>query len=116
MSDPASIRRQLKIKTGVATRLLKEGKMYQQEAQDQQRKLDKLSAEMTEEWDVKNATRMMEEADRMIKDSSQRIGNALEDLKAIVLSAKLALGENPDLLNAEKALMEAEKGLDVAIV
>jgi len=32
------------------------------------------------------------------------------------LSAKPALGEDPDLLNAEKALMEAEKGLDVAIV
>ena len=30
--------------------------MYQKEAQDQRRKLDKLTAEMTvEEWDVKNA-------------------------------------------------------------
>jgi len=29
--------------------------MYQQEAQDQRRKLDKLTAEMAEEWDVKNA-------------------------------------------------------------
>jgi Tubulin binding cofactor A len=79
--------------------------MYQEEAEVQKRKLEKLTAEMAEEWDVKNAvcasvlifynleywrldlqTRMMEEADKMIKDSSQRLRNAVEDLKAIVVS------------------------------
>jgi len=29
---------------------------------------------------------MMEEADKMIKDSSERLGNAVEDLKAIIVS------------------------------
>jgi tubulin-specific chaperone A len=106
MSDPASLRRQLKIKSGVATRLLKEHNMYRKEAEDQQRKLDKFVADGAEEWDIKNATRMMEESNKMIKDSSERLGNAVEDLRAIVLSAKKepALAEDQDLLKAEEAL------------
>jgi len=106
MSDPASIRRQLKIKSGVTKRLMKEHNIYRKEAEDQKRKLDKFVDDGAEDWDIKNATRMMEESNRMIKDSADRLSNAVEDLSAIVLSAQKepALTGDQDLTNAEEAL------------
>lgn len=81
MSDIAAIRRQLKIKSGVAKRyvyggdtpspfisslfiirsfysdgrLQKDHTLYQKEAEDQKLKLDKFVADGAEEWDIKNA-------------------------------------------------------------
>ena len=40
---------------------------------------------------------MMEESNKMIKDSSERLGNAVEDLRAIVVSLISACSES-DLL------------------
>jgi len=109
MSDPASIRRQLKIKSGVATRLFKEHNTYRKEAEDQQRKLDKFIAEKAEDWDIKNATRMMEESNKMIKDSAERLGKAVGELRDLVVSAKkeAALANTEELLKAEEALETA---------
>jgi len=42
MSDIAAIRRQLKIKTGVVSRLSKETKVYREETGELERKLNKL--------------------------------------------------------------------------
>jgi tubulin-specific chaperone A len=127
--------------------------MYTQEAEDQKRKLDKFIANNAEDWDIKNAVRilvryvslsayvrcqhlqrkMLEESHKMIKDSSDRLGNAVGDLRDIVVwsisicielrhlcllqvSAKIALAEDEGLQAAEKALMEAEEALELANV
>jgi tubulin-specific chaperone A len=87
---------------------LKEQISYRKEAEDQQRKLDKFIADKAEDWDIKNAvctllnvlvqseylltycgpqTRMMEESNKMIKDSNERLGKAVADLRDLVVSS-----------------------------
>jgi len=86
MSDQAGIRRQLKIKSGVANRLSKEHNLYRTEAEQQKRKLDKYIAEEGDHWEVGNATRMLDEANRMIEDSAKRLGTAVDDLRSFIVS------------------------------
>ncbi|KAG2076799.1 tubulin binding cofactor A [Suillus decipiens] len=109
MSDKPAVHRQLKIKSGVTKRLLKEHILYAKEAEEQQRTLDKLIANNTEEWDVKNARRVLEESHRMIKDSDNRLGKAVQDLRELVLTVKsrTEFAEDVELLHAEEALEEA---------
>ncbi|KAG2155667.1 tubulin binding cofactor A-domain-containing protein [Suillus clintonianus] len=109
MSNKPAVHRQLNIKSGVAKRLLKEHILYAKEAEEQQRKLDKLIAKNAEEWDVKSARRILEESHRMIKDSDNRLGKAVQDLRELVLRVKsqLEFAEDVELLHAEEALEEA---------
>ncbi|KAL0951716.1 hypothetical protein HGRIS_008392 [Hohenbuehelia grisea] len=107
--DIPAIRRSLKIKAGSAKRLFKEHNLYRQEATDQQAKLDKFKANNAEEWDIKNATRMLEESNKMIVDSASRLGKAVADLRDVLVSAKKIpeLAEDEELMKAEEALEEA---------
>lgn len=106
MSNKPAVHRQLNIKSGVAKRLLKEHILYAKEAEEQQRKLDKLIANNAEEWDVKSARRILEESHRMIKDSDNRLGKAVQDLRELVLRVKSQpeFAEDVELLHAEEAL------------
>ncbi|KAI0375458.1 hypothetical protein BV20DRAFT_960619 [Pilatotrama ljubarskyi] len=54
MSDAATIRKQLRIKSGSAKRLYKEHRLYQKEEEDLKRKLDQHVADNAEDWDIKN--------------------------------------------------------------
>ncbi|KAG2138674.1 tubulin binding cofactor A-domain-containing protein [Suillus bovinus] len=114
MSDKPAVHRQLNIKSGVAKRLLKEHILYAKEAEEQQRKLDKLIANNAEEWDVKSAKRILEESHRMIKDSDNRLGKAVQDLRELVIRVKSQpeFAEDVELLHAEEALEEASVHLD----
>ncbi|KAJ7292855.1 tubulin binding cofactor A [Mycena rebaudengoi] len=107
-NDLPALRRQLKIKSGVANRLRKEYELYQKELVDQKLKKDKLVADGAEEWDVKNADRMLEESEKMIIDSKTRLAKAHEELRDLVVSAKkeTALAEDEDFLKAEGILEE----------
>ncbi|KAF7964400.1 hypothetical protein HWV62_21598 [Athelia sp. TMB] len=109
MSDQAAIRRQLKIKSGVVNRLLKEHKLYRTEAEQQKRKLDKYVAENGDHWEVGNATRMMDEANKMIEDSAKRLGAAVDDLRSFIITAEKEPGmaEDEELLKAKEALQMA---------
>ncbi|KAJ8518795.1 hypothetical protein ONZ45_g4197 [Pleurotus djamor] len=94
----------------ILNRLLKEHNSYRQEAQDQQLKLDKYKADVTaEEWDIKNATRMLEESNKMVVDSASRLGKAVADLRELVTSAKTIpeLAQDEELLKAEETLANA---------
>ncbi|GLB35740.1 putative tubulin binding cofactor A [Lyophyllum shimeji] len=109
MSDLAAARRQLAIKSGVVKRLAKEHALYKKEAEEQQRKLDKFIADGAEAWDIKNATRMMEEANKMIVDSANRLGKAAGELKDLIDAGKAnpELAHDEELLKAEKILEES---------
>lgn len=111
MSDLAHIRRQLRIKTGVAQRLSKEYLLYIKEAEQQQAKLAKFVADGAESWDIGNATRMLEESNKMIKDSEGRRDKAVADLQDLVIRAKqeTELVNDEDLLKAEAVLETASK-------
>ncbi|RDB28774.1 Tubulin-specific chaperone A [Hypsizygus marmoreus] len=108
MSDIPAARRQLKIKAGVVKRLSKEHTLYRKEAEQQQQKLNKFIAAGAEGWDINNGTRMMEEANRMITDSANRLGKAAGELRDLVVAAKKEpkLAEDEELLKAEEVLEE----------
>lgn len=109
MSDVPALRKQLKIKSGVVKRLFKEHALYKKEANQQQAKLDKFIAEGAEGWDINNGTRMMEEANKMITDSANRLGKATGELQDLIGSAKEEpeLAESEELFSAQKILEEA---------
>ncbi|PIL31525.1 hypothetical protein GSI_06227 [Ganoderma sinense ZZ0214-1] len=86
MADAVALRKQLKIKSGAALRLYKEHKLYQDEEVELKRRLDKHIADNAEEWDIKNTRRMLEESQKMIADSSQRLGKTAQELRELVVS------------------------------
>lgn len=99
MSDEVpTLRRQLKIKTGVCKRLAKEHKSYQAEEEQQKIKVDKFVADGAEAWDIKNGNLMLQESHKMVKDTADRLGVALQALREIIVSAE----KIPDLTNSEE--------------
>ncbi|KAF7337647.1 BHLH domain-containing protein [Mycena sanguinolenta] len=122
MSETAALRRQLKIKSAATNRLKKELELYQKELVDQKIKTDKLIADGAEEWDIKNAVhgraganellacqgKMTDESEKMIKDSTERLAKAYDQLRELIVSAKQdpALAQDEDFLKAEGILEE----------
>ncbi|KIK70515.1 hypothetical protein GYMLUDRAFT_184224 [Collybiopsis luxurians FD-317 M1] len=109
MSEIVALKRQLKIKSGAAKRLLKENGLYRKETEDLQRKLDKMIADGAEEWDVKNAKRLVEESSKMVTDTTDRAGRVVGELRDIVVKAKNepSLAQDENYLSAEAVLEEA---------
>ncbi|KAF8203982.1 tubulin binding cofactor A [Pholiota molesta] len=101
MSDIAAVRRQLKIKSGVVQRLGKETKLYAKETTQLVTKKDKLVADGADEWDIKNATKMVEESDKMIIDTKTRLD------KATSAKEDSGLAADEELIKAEKTIEEA---------
>ncbi|OJT08485.1 Tubulin-specific chaperone A [Trametes pubescens] len=108
MSDAATIRKQLRIKSGSAKRLFKEHRLYQKEEEELKRKLDKHIAENADNWDIGNTRRMMEESGKMIVDSSERLGVVAQALRELVIAAEKdpALAEDEELAKAREVLEE----------
>ncbi|XP_069483526.1 tubulin-specific chaperone A [Ambystoma mexicanum] len=93
MADPRV--RQIKIKTGVMKRLVKEKSMYEKEAKQQEEKVEKLKAEGGDEYVIKKQMEVLQESRMMIPDCQRRLEAAHADLT--------------QLLESEKDLDEAEE-------
>ncbi|PWN99301.1 tubulin binding cofactor A, partial [Tilletiopsis washingtonensis] len=76
--------RQLKIKTGVVKRLTKEEKTYAQEAEDQKARIERITREGADEWDVKKQHEVLRDCEQMIPDCARRLAAAVEDLQALL--------------------------------
>ncbi|KAI8977538.1 tubulin binding cofactor A [Mycotypha africana] len=72
---------QLKIKTNVVKRIHKEHVGYLQEAETQQKRIDKLIANNADEADVKKQKEVLAETHQMIPDVKKRLAKAYEDLQ-----------------------------------
>ncbi|KJA28463.1 hypothetical protein HYPSUDRAFT_705142 [Hypholoma sublateritium FD-334 SS-4] len=109
MSDTAAIQKQLKIKSGVVQRLAKEAKLYIKETGQLTTRKAKLVADGAEEWDIKNATKMVDESEKMEIDTKTRLDKAIADLKQLIVAAKedAALKDNESLLKAEETINNA---------
>ncbi|PPQ77007.1 hypothetical protein CVT25_014824 [Psilocybe cyanescens] len=110
MTDVAALQRQLRIKTGVVQRLHKETKVYLQETTQLETRLAKLTADHAEEWDIKNAGKMVNESKKMILDAAARLEKAVDDLRSVITSTKneSALpADDETLLKAEEIIKEA---------
>ncbi|XP_003812688.1 tubulin-specific chaperone A [Pan paniscus] len=100
MADPRV--RQIKIKTGVVKRLVKEKVMYEKEAKQQQEKIEKMRAEDGENYDIKKQAEILQESRMMIPDCQRRLEAAYLDLQRI--------------LENEKDLEEAEEYKEARLV
>jgi len=109
MADPRI--KTLKIKTGVVKRLTKEKLMYIQETEQQQEKVQKLKEAGIDESTFKKQEEVLRESQMMIPDTQRRLKAAFEDLKSVVADCE-ELKEEPDYLNAQKFLAEAEKEIN----
>ncbi|KAN0100250.1 Tubulin binding cofactor A [Tylopilus felleus] len=112
-SETLAVQRQLKIRVGAAKRLLKEHNLYKKEADDQQRKVDRMVAENGDEWEIKNAKRIFEEFQRMIKDTGDRLEKATQELKTLIdsVQSRPEFSDDKELLEAEKQFTEASATL-----
>ncbi|XP_012658254.1 tubulin-specific chaperone A isoform X2 [Otolemur garnettii] len=79
MADPRV--RQIKIKTGVVKRLVKEKVMYEKEAKQQEEKIEKMRAEDGENYAIKKQTEILQESRMMIPDCQRRLEAAYIDLQ-----------------------------------
>lgn len=100
MADPRV--RQIKIKTGVVKRLVKEKVMYEKEAKQQEEKIEKMKAEDGENYAIKKQAEILQESRMMIPDCQRRLEAAYTDLRQI--------------LESEKDLEEAEEYKEARIV
>uniref|UniRef100_A0A2K5XMX1 Tubulin-specific chaperone A n=1 Tax=Mandrillus leucophaeus TaxID=9568 RepID=A0A2K5XMX1_MANLE len=78
--------RQIKIKTGVVKRLVKEKVMYEKEAKQQEEKIEKMRAEDGENYDIKKQVEILQESRMMIPDCQRRLEAAYLDLQQILVS------------------------------
>ncbi|XP_002717537.1 tubulin-specific chaperone A [Oryctolagus cuniculus] len=99
MADPRV--RQIKIKTGVVKRLVKEKVMYEKEAK-QEEKIEKMRAEDGENYAIKKQAEILQESRMMIPDCQRRLEAACTDLQQI--------------LESEKDLEEAEEYKEARLV
>ncbi|CAI2384935.1 unnamed protein product [Moneuplotes crassus] len=76
--------RQIKIKTGVLKRSVKDYSYYQEEAKKEEEKLDKLKEDEAEEHDITQQTNVMQESLDMLPHCKAKIESALEDLKGVI--------------------------------
>ncbi|XP_036598054.1 tubulin-specific chaperone A isoform X1 [Notamacropus eugenii] len=102
MADPRV--RQIKIKTGVVKRLIKEKSMYEKEAKQQEEKVEKMKAEDGENYAIKKQTEILQESRMMIPDCQRRLEAARSDL--------LQLLENEKDLEESEEYKEARSVLD----
>ncbi|KAM9138008.1 tubulin-specific chaperone A [Pangshura tecta] len=96
MADPRL--RQIKIKTGVVRRLVKEKVMYEKEAKQQEEKIERMKAEASDDYGIKKQIEILQESRMMIPDCQRRLEAAHADLS--------------QLLENEKELEEAEEYKD----
>ncbi|XP_013789842.1 tubulin-specific chaperone A-like [Limulus polyphemus] len=105
MADPRL--KQIKIKSGVIKRLSKEKNMYEKEAEQEKRKLEKMKAEGKDEYDIRKQEEVLQESLMMIPDCQKRLNTAYTDLKN-VLEAETDISEQEDYQEAKAVLQMAE--------
>ncbi|XP_026116650.1 tubulin-specific chaperone A-like [Carassius auratus] len=82
MADPRI--RQIKIKTGVVKRLVKDEMLYIKEAKQQEEKIERLKAEAGDEYVIKKQLEVLQEAKMMIPDCHRRLAVAHADLEQLL--------------------------------
>ncbi|KAI1301924.1 Tubulin-specific chaperone A [Halotydeus destructor] len=105
MSDPRV--RQLKIKTGVLKRAVKEKQVYEKELERELLRLTQMEAANKDVHDLQYQKKVIEESKMMIPDCRKRICNAYNDLKILLGETAADLAENEDYVAANSLLIEA---------
>ncbi|KAK0543132.1 hypothetical protein OC845_006281, partial [Tilletia horrida] len=80
----ANILRQLKIKTGVVSRLIKEETSYEKEAEKQEAHIQSLIQKGEDEWTINKQKQVLKESRDMIPDTTRRLTAAVSDLELVL--------------------------------
>ncbi|CAF1468174.1 unnamed protein product [Adineta steineri] len=94
----------LKIKTGVAKRTWKEYLSYKKEYDNEKRKVEKMTTEGRDEYDVKKANEVLKETESMISHTKSTFIKAWKEFENVYTAAG-----NDDTLKQSKEYEEAHK-------
>ncbi|GAA6024568.1 hypothetical protein JCM10207_008655 [Rhodosporidiobolus poonsookiae] len=99
--------RQLSIKTGVVTRLVKEVQSYKDESETTKAKADAMEAAGEDEYEVRQQRRVAADSLQMIPDSEKRLAKAIAELEDLVASSEEELNGTQEYAKAKEALRSA---------
>ncbi|XP_052792806.1 tubulin-specific chaperone A-like [Mya arenaria] len=103
--------KQIKIKTGVVKRLTKEKGYYEQEAQKEEERYNKMKGDGKDEYELRKQNEVIGESKAMIPDTKNRLIKARDDLRNVLESSE-SLAEDAAYKEASKAIEEAGKVLE----
>ncbi|XP_029941313.1 tubulin-specific chaperone A isoform X2 [Salarias fasciatus] len=101
MADAAT--RQIKIKTGIVKRLVKEENAYIKDVKQQEDKIERLKAEAGDEYVIKKQVEVLQESKMMIRDSHRRLAIAHAALQQL-LETEEDLAESEEYKEAQSVL------------
>jgi len=101
MADPRL--KQIRIKTGVISRITKEKQSYEKETETEKERLLKLKAKGEDSHTLKKQEEVILESAMMVPDCQKRLTAAYADLKAILENEKDLVGTE-EFQNATKAM------------
>ncbi|XP_012725137.2 tubulin-specific chaperone A [Fundulus heteroclitus] len=101
MADPRT--RQIKIKTGIVKRLVKEEISYIKESEQQEQKIERMKADGGDEYVIKKQMEVLQESRMMVPDCRRRLLIAHADLSQI-LETEEDLAESEEYKEAKSVL------------
>ncbi|KAE8216375.1 hypothetical protein CF319_g416 [Tilletia indica] len=104
MSD---ILKQLKIKTGVINRLVKEEVSYKKEVEQQEKHIQSLIDDGQDKWTVNKQKEVLQESRVMIPDTQRRLQAAISDLDLLLEDLDDSNREAAEAVAAREALQKA---------
>jgi len=108
--------RDLKIKTGVVKRLFKEEKSYHQEVENQKKRIERITENGADSYDIAKQNEVLEESQQMIHQVQTKLKEAYKVLQDLVNSQDDPSWVGTDELNqAEGILKEVESDLNLNI-
>ncbi|CAI2181663.1 8399_t:CDS:2 [Funneliformis geosporum] len=105
--------RDLKIKTGVVKRLYKEEKSYRKEVENQQKRIDKLTEDGTDEYTIAKQKEVLQESLNMIPDCQNRLKEAHKELQKLLENKDASWNETEELRQAEEIFEEVNKEIEI---
>jgi len=108
--------KQLKIKTGVVRRIVKERTSYIEEAQKKEVEVEGLVAKNEDSHVIKKQREVLAESQMMVPDCTRRLDKAAGDLDMAIqqCSADAHIRDGADFGKAKEALAEAKAVLEAA--
>ncbi|CAM9683311.1 unnamed protein product [Scytosiphon promiscuus] len=107
MADTA---RQLRIKLGVCKRMVKEVTSYEEEAKENEAKVQKMRDDGKDAYDIRKQEEVLQESYMMIPDSKSRLAKVLEEMEGFLAEHAETAGLPADQLDEAKRLL-AEAGV-----
>ncbi|KAH9390090.1 PREDICTED: tubulin-specific chaperone A-like [Rhagoletis zephyria] len=106
MADPRV--NQIRIKTGVLKRLVKEKIAYEKELEREKQRLEKMKEEERDVYETNKQQEVINETIMLLPDCQRRINAAYEDLQKLVKESEFDLVENEIFTSAKGLLQEVQ--------